>query len=209
MILFFIGPLGTTVVQSSGDALGPLVAGTGVGIGTYLAGATFGLNPLGDDRPQLPLLLLTTTETRSVVRGRVVAGLAIGIPVAVLVSLASALLGTALTYAIAFAVVGVGMCLAAALFAVGIGAVYPIYEVREFWGTETVVPSTLVMIGYMFIVGGGTIIGLITTWYTLTGHVTVTPVLGIGVGVYLLLTMGMSYGSYRYALRRYRRYAVG
>ena len=208
MILFFIGPLGTTVVQSSGDALGPLVAGTGVGIGTYLAGATFGLNPLGDDRPQLPLLLLTTTETRTVVRGRVFAGLAVGIPVAVFVSLASALLGTALKYAIAFAVVGVGMCLAAALFAVGIGAVYPIYEEREFWGTETVVPSTLVMIGYMFIVGGGTIIGLITTWYTLTGHVTVTPVLGIGVGVYLLLTMGMSYGSYRYALRRYRRYAV-
>jgi len=208
MILFLIGPLGTTVVQSSGDALGPLVAGTGVGIGTYLAGATFGLNPLGDDRPQLPLLLLTTTETRTVVWGRIVAGLAIGIPVVVLVSLVSVLLGTAPVSAIVFAAVGAGMCLAAALFAVGIGAVYPIYEEREFWGTETVVPSTLVMIGYLCVVGSGTTIGLSTTWYTLTGHVAVTPVLSIGVGAYLLLTIGMSYGSYRYALRRYRRYTL-
>ncbi|SDY85304.1 hypothetical protein [Halopenitus persicus] len=208
MILFFIGPLGTTVVQSSGDALGPLVAGTGVGIGTYLAGATFGLNPLGDGRPQLPLLLLTTTETRTVVRGRVVAGLAIGIPIAVLGSLASGLLGTSPIYAIVFAVVGVGMCFAAALFAVGIGALYPIYEEREFWGTETVVPSTLVMMGYLFIVGGGTIIGLIVTWYTLTGHISITPILSVSVGVYLLLTIGVSYGSYRYALRQYRGYTI-
>ncbi|WP_338742260.1 hypothetical protein [Haloplanus salilacus] len=208
MILFLIGPLGTTVVQSSGDTLGPLVAGTGVGIGTYLAGATFGLNPLGDDRPQLPLLLLTTTDTRTVVWGRVVAGLAVGIPIAVLVSLASIPLGTSPVSAIVFAAVGAGMCLGAALFAVGIGTLYPIYEEREFWGTETVVPSTLVMMGYTLVVGGGTTIGLITTWYTLTGHVAVTPVLSVGVGVYLLVTIGTSYGSYRYALRRYRRYAL-
>ena len=64
------------------------------------------------------------------------------------------------------------------------------------------------MIGYMFIVGGGTIIGLITTWYTLTGHISITPVLGGSIGMYLLLTIGMSYGSYRYALHRYQRYTV-
>jgi hypothetical protein len=209
MLLFFIGPLGTTVVQSSGDALGPLVAGTGIGIGTYLAGATFGLNPLGDDRPQLPLLLLTTTDARTVVRGRVLAGLAVGSPVAVLFALGSIPLGMATVNAVVFAAVGVGMCLTAALFAVGIGALYPIYDEREFWGTETVVPSTLVMIGYIFIVGGGAGIGLIVTWYTVTGHMTVTSALSIGVGVYLLLTIGLSYGSYRYALRRYRRYTVG
>jgi len=208
MILFYIGPLGTTVVQSSGDALGPLVAGTGVGIGVYLAGAAFGLNPLGEDRPQLPFLLLSAAEPRTLVRGRVCAGVAVGTTVAVLGSLASILLGTTPTSAVAFAAVGVVMCLAAALFAVGLGSVYPVYEAREFWGTETVVPSTLVMMGYMFVVGGGTIIGLISMWYTLAGHVTATPLLSIGIGVYLLLTAGSSYGSYRYALRRYRRYTV-
>jgi ABC-2 type transport system permease protein len=208
MAVFFIGPLGTTVVQSSSGSLGPLVAGLCIGIATYLAGATFGLNPLGEDRPQLPVLLLTPTDPPTLVRGRVLAGLAVACPIAVLGSLASILLGTAPVYAAVFAAVGLGMCLAAALFAVGIGAAYPIYEERQFWGTETVVPSTLVIMGYTFIVGVGTAIGLVTTWYLITGHIAVTPALGVGLTIYLLLTVGPSYGAYRYALRRYRRYTL-
>jgi len=205
-IVFFIGPIGTTVVQSSGDTIGVLVAGTGVGLGTVLAGATFGLNPLGDDRPQFPLLLLTTTSPRALVRGRLLAGAAVGLPVAVLAPVASVSLGTAVPRALAFAGVGVGTCLAAAMFALGIGAAYPVYEEREFWGTETVVPSTLVMIGYMFVVGGGTGLGLVVTWFAVTGNLVFTPVFLGGFGTYLLLTVGVSYGAYRYAIRRYRRY---
>jgi hypothetical protein len=207
MILFFIGPIGTTVVQSSGDALGVLIAGTGVGLGTFLAGATFGLNPLGDDRLQLPLLLLTTTSPRALVRGRLVAGLVVGLPIAVLVPLASVSLGTPVLRVLTFAGVGVGTCFAAAMFALGIGAAYPIYEGREFWGTETVVPSTLVMIGYLVVVGGGTVLGLIVTWFAVTGNLVLTPVAMSGLGVYLLLTVGVPYGAYRYAVRRYRRYS--
>ncbi|CCQ35155.1 hypothetical protein HLRTI_003205 [Halorhabdus tiamatea SARL4B] len=208
MAVFFVAPLGTTVVQSSDDAIGLLIAGMGVGLGTYLAGATFGLNPLGDDRPQLPLLLLTETNPRTIIRGRMLAGVAVGLPVAVLVPLGSILLGTSLTSVVAFAVVGLGMCLAAAMFAVGIGSAYPIYEEREFWGTESVVPSTLVMLGYLFVVGGGTILGLIVTWFAISGNLVVTPVFIVGVGLYLLVTVGVSYGSYRYAVRRYRRFTV-
>jgi hypothetical protein len=208
MAVFFIGPLGTTVFRSSGDALGPLVAGTGIGLGTYLAGATFGLNPLGDDRPQFPLLLFTETAPRTVVRGRVLAGLAVGLPVAVLVSLASILLGTTPLQAIVLGVVGGGMCLTASMFAVGIGSAYPIYEEREFWGTESIVPSTLVMMVYLFVVGGGTTLGLFATWFAVTGNLVLTPAFGVGFGVYLLVTIGASYGSYRYAVRRYRRYTI-
>ncbi|MFC7251567.1 hypothetical protein ACFQJ5_17275 [Halomicroarcula sp. GCM10025324] len=208
MALFFIGPLGTTVVQSSGDAIGPLISGTGVGLGTYLAGAAFGLNPLGDDRPQLPLLLLTETSPRTVTRGRLLAGLAVGLPVAVLVPLASLGLGTPPLYVLSFGLVGAGMCLTASMFAVGVGSAYPIYEEREFWGTESVVPSTLVMVAYLFVVGGGTALGLVVTWFGVTGNVSLTPVFGLGFGLYLLLTVGVSYGSYRYAVRRYRRYTV-
>jgi ABC-2 type transport system permease protein len=206
MILFFIGPVGTTVVQSSADAIGVLIAGTGVGLGTFLAGATFGLNPLGDDRPQLPLLLLTTTSPRAFVRGRLLAGIAVGLPIAVLIPLASVGLGTPVLRALAFAGAGIGTCLAAATFALGIGAAYPIYEEREFWGTETVVPSTIVMIGYLFIVGAGTVLGLLVTWFAVTGNLVLTPVFLVGFGVYLLLTGGVPYGAYRYAMRRYRRY---
>ncbi|MBB6646556.1 hypothetical protein [Halobellus ruber] len=207
VIVFFIGPVGTTIVQSSGDAIGVLVAATGVGLGTVLAGAAFGLNPLGDDRPQLPLLLLTTTEPRALVRGRVVAGAAVGLPIAVLAPLASVGLGTAVPRALAFAGVGVGTCVAAATFAPGIGAAYPIYEEREFWGTETVVPSTLVMIGYLFVVGGGTGLGLVVTWFAVAGNLVLTLVFLVGFGAYVTLIVGVSYGAYRYAIRRYRRYA--
>lgn len=208
MLVFMLGPVGTTVVGASGDGLGPLLAGTGVGLGTYLAGAAFGLNPLGDDRPQLPLLLLTETPPRTTLHGRILAGLTLGVPIAVIVPFATMALGTGPLRATGFAVAGLGMCLTAGLFAVGIGAAYPIYEEREFWGTESVVPSTLVMMTYFFIVGGGTLIGLLVVWFAVTGSLELTAILTVGVGVYLLLTVGVSYGSYRYAIRRYRRYVV-
>ena len=207
MIVFFLGPVGTTFVQSSGDALGALAAATGVGLATYLAGATFGLNPLGDDRPQLPLVLLSGTTPRTLVRGRVAAGVAISAPVAALFPAAALGLGAAPELAGAFAAVGLPMCVAASLFAVGLGASYPIYEEREFWGAETVVPSTLVMVAYLFVVGGGTVIGLLATWFVASGRLTATPLVAGGLSVYVLTTAGVSYGSYRYAVRRYRRYA--
>ena len=208
MILFFVGPLGTTAVQSSGDALGPLVGASGVGLGTYLAGATFGLNPLGEDRPQLPLLLLTRADRPTLLRGRVVAGLAVGLPVAIIAPLASLALGTTPAASVALAAVGTGTCLAAALFAVGLGAAYPVYDERKFWGTETVVPSTLVMFGYIFVVGSGTVIGVVVTWFAVTGTLALTPLSGVGIGAYLLVTGGVSYGAYRYALGRYERYEI-
>ncbi|MFD1600079.1 hypothetical protein [Halobellus rarus] len=207
MIVFFLGPVGTTFVQSSGDALGALAAATGVGLATYLAGATFGLNPLGDDRPQLSLVLLSGTTPRTLVRGRVTAGVAVSAPVAALVPAAALGLGAAPELAGAFAAVGLPMCVAASLFSVGLGASYPIYEEREFWGAETVVPSTLVMVAYLFVVGGGTVIGLLATWFVASGRLTATPLVAGGLSVYVLTTAGVSYGSYRYAVRRYRRYA--
>ncbi|GAA0524173.1 hypothetical protein SAMN04488066_10699 [Halorubrum aquaticum] len=205
---FFIPPFGTMFLEFSGDALGPLITGGGVVLATYLSGATFGLNPLGDERPQLPFLLLTETSSAALVRGRLLAGVAIGVPVAVLSSFVSILFGITVLQAVATAAVGVVMCLAAAMFAVGIGSAYPIYEEREFWGTETVVPSTLVMMVYLFVVGGGTVLGLFVTWFAVTGNVVLTPVFGVLFGTYLLLTSGVSYGSYRYALRRHRRYTL-
>ena len=208
MAVFFIAPIGSTITQSPGDGFGLITAGIGVGFGAYLAGATFGLNPLGDDRPQFPLLLLTQTAPRTLVRGRLLAGLAIGLPIATLVPLVSTLLGTPLLDAVVLAVTGVWMCLAAALFAVGLGAVYPIYDEREFWGTVTVVPSTIVMLVYLFVVTGGIVIGLLTTWYGLSGHLTATPLVLVGLGVYLTVTFGVSYGSYRYAVRCYQRYSL-
>lgn len=206
MVLVVLGPGVASIARSNGAA-GPLVAGVGALLGVYLAGATFGLNPLGDDRPQLPLLLLTRATPRTLVRGRVVAGLAVGVPVVVLATGGSVALGTPPLAAVALAAVGVALCLAASAFAVGVGAGYPVYETRAFWGTETVVPSTLVTLAYLAVVGVGTGLGLVATWFFASGTEPTPVVLG-AVGVYALLTVGTSYGSYRYAVRRYREYEM-
>ncbi|MFB6169106.1 MAG: hypothetical protein ABEJ43_09705 [Haloferacaceae archaeon] len=206
MVLVVLGPGTASVAQVDGPA-GPLVAGVGTLLGVHLAGATFGLNPLGDDRPQLPLLLLTRATPRTLVRGRVAAGLAVGVPVVLLATGGSVALGTPPLAAAALAVVGAALCLAASAFAVGVGAGYPVYETREFWGTETVVPSTLVTIAYLVVVGAGTAVGLVVTWVLAAGLEPTPLVLG-GLGVYALVTVVPSYGSYRYAVRRYRRYTV-
>jgi hypothetical protein len=208
MIVFFLGPLGTTFLDSSGDTLAVLLAGTGVAIGTYLAGATFGLNPIGDDRPQFPLLLLTPTRPRTLVRGRLAAGLAVGLPVAVLLPVATMAMGTPPLHAVAFATTGVGTCLAGGLLAVGLGAAYPVYEEREFWGTETVVPSTLVMMGYVFVAVPGTVLWLIVAWYVPDGSFPPALATVVGLTVLLAVTVGPAYGSYRYACRRYRQYEL-
>lgn len=207
VVVFFLGPIGSAFLQSSGDALGILVAGTGVGLGTYLAGATFGLNPLGDDRPQLPVVLLAGTDARTIVRGRVLAGVAVGLPVAVTVPAVGAGLGAQPTVTAAFAAVGALLCITAATFAVGVGAAYPVYEEREFWGSETVVPSTLVMLTYLAVVSGGTAIGLVVTWYGSSG-LTLTLTVVAGLAAYILLTLGIPYGCYRYAVRRYDQYTL-
>lgn len=209
-IVFFVGPFVGTTVQTGfgGEAMPLLLAGLGVVLGAYLSGATFGLNPLGDDRPQFPLLLLTETSPRVYVDGRLAAGLAVGLPVAVVVPLVSLTVDGAPVDGVAFALAGVGACLAAALFALGLGCLYPIYDARELWGTETVAPSMLVMMGYNLVVLGGASIGLVALWFALTGNLQLTTVAVVGLGLYLVLTVGLPLLSYRYAIRRYRRFAL-
>lgn len=107
-----------------------------------------------------------------------------------------------------FAAVGTGFSLLAALFALGLGCAYPTYEERELWGAETVAPSMLVLMGYSFVVIGGTIIGLGITWFGLTGNLVVTSILVGGLGVYLFLSVGVPILSYWYSQRRYRRYVL-
>jgi hypothetical protein len=209
MLVFLLGPLGGTFFQqSSSEGFPLLVAGAGVLFGVYLSGATFGLNPLGDDRSQLPLILLTETAPGTFLRARVLAGLVVGLPFVVLVPLASIPAGTRPLGGVTFAAVGTGFSLLAALFALGLGCAYPIYEERQLWGAETVAPSMLVLMGYSVVVIGGTIIGLVVTWFGLTGDLVVTGILVVVLGVYLLLSVGGSLLSYWYSQRRYRRYVL-
>lgn len=208
MLVFFAGPFLGGFTQGSGSDHALLLGGAGVVVGVYLAGATFGLNPLGDDRPVLPLVLLTETEPRTFLRGRLAAGLAVGVPVAVLAPLGSTALGASPLCALAFAVAGSGFCVTAGLFALGLGCAYPIYEKRKIWGAETVAPSTLVLLGYTSVVVGGAAIGLVFTFLGVTENFGPTGVVVVLLAVYLLLTLGVPYISYRYARQRYRKYTL-
>jgi hypothetical protein len=208
VIVFFVGPFGGALLESSGDGLLVLLGGVGVVLGVYVSGAAFGLNPIGDDRAQLPLVLLTRTDAATYLRGRIGAGLAVGLPLAVLAPV-GALATSSFPFAgVAFAVAGVGWCVAAALFALGLGCAYPIYEEREMWGVETVAPSMLVVMTYSFVVVFGTAIGLVVLWFLFAGDLTATGLLLAGVGLYLLVTVCIPAASYLYAVRRYRRYTV-
>ncbi|WP_251343806.1 hypothetical protein [Haloplanus halophilus] len=209
MLLFVAGPaLGSAVGGGESGRLPLLAAGTGTAVGVYLSGATFGLNPLGDDRPHLPLLLLAETPPRTHLRGRAAAGLAVGLPVATLVPLGTVPLGTPPAVGLGFAALGVGLSVVAAGFALGLGCAYPIYESRELWGAETVAPSTLVLLCYSFVVLGGTATWLVLGWLTLSGGLAPSVLLAGALAVLGTLSVGTAAASYRYARRRYRRYVL-
>ncbi|WP_432765060.1 hypothetical protein [Halobaculum litoreum] len=82
------------------------------------------------------------------------------------------------------------------------------YEEREFWGAETVVPSTLPMLVVLFVVFGGTLVGTGATVVLTTGAVAPRVAAVVAFAVYLCFTVGVSGASYRYAVRRYRTYTL-
>jgi hypothetical protein len=207
MIVFLIGPLGSAAQQAS-SGIAPIVGGSGVVIGVYLSGATFGLNPLGDERPQLPLLLLTETPPQTFLLGRLLAGLAVGLPIATLVPILAFSASAYPWLGPFFALLGVGFCLAAGLLALGLGCAYPIYEERKLWGAETVAPSMLVLAGFSTVATTGTGIGLAIVWATLTGELRITMLYVAGTISYLLATIGVPLASFRYAARRYGSYTL-
>jgi hypothetical protein len=208
VLVFVAGPtLGPLLGGHDGGGLAPLVAGTGTAVGVYLAGATFGLNPLGDDRPRLPLVLLVETTPRTVLRGRATAGLAVGLPVAVFVPIGTVALGTPPGVAVAFVALGTALAAVATGFALGLGCAYPIYEERELWGAETVAPSMVVLFGYSLVTLGGTVTWLVVVRTGLAGGAPSVPFVG-ALLVFALLTVVPSMLSYRYALCRYREYTL-
>lgn len=133
-----------------------------VGAGAVLAGVTFCLNPLGDDRDQLPLVLTSVQSTASLLRGRVVAGSVIGLPVAAL-ALVIAPFGPELLPSVAVVAAAAVVVPSAAGVALGVGAFSPQFERREYVNVERAHPSQLVLFGYLFGCGllfGGGVFGL-------------------------------------------------
>lgn len=198
-LLFGALAMGASVFTDPRSArlIGP---GAAFVVGVTLAGAAFCLNPLGDDRDQLPLLLTSTRSTAVLLRGRALAGAVPGL----------AVVGIGVLLAVAFydppTAVGLALLAPVVAFAgagtaLGVGALVPKFERREYMSVERSHPSMVAVVGFFF---GGTAVGsvgVLLVWWTAQG---VSPApLAVGWALYLAVVVGTGVGGYRYAVRTF------
>lgn len=170
--------------------------------GGILAGGAYCLNPLGDDRDQFPLLFTSAPSTAVLLRGRVLAGLALALPIAVgggfALGVAS---GTSIASVSAASVFAVGFSLAGAGTALGVGAVVPRFDRREYMSVERAHPSTMALLGFFF---GGLVVGAIGLFLVVATVDGGQPLLSlVGWAVYLGVVGVVAGGGYAYAVRRF------
>lgn len=182
---------------ASATAMAP---GGGVVLGGAFAGAAFCLNPLGDDRDQLPLLLSSVRSTGVLLRGRALAGATVGLAFAAIGIAGGSFTGDYLRLA-GFAGFAVLFVAGATGTALGLGALFPRFERREYMNVERAHPSTVLVIVYFFgtVVMG--VLGAILVTVTVSDGVD-ELVLG-GWAVYLVVTAVTGLGGYLLAVRRF------
>jgi len=181
-------------------SLGP---GAAVVAGATLSGATYCLNPMGDDRDQLPLLLTSTASTRHLLRGRVLGGVVLGSAVALGVGVPLGVLGDPPLRVLGRTLLTPVLLLAAAGTALGIGAVVPKFERSEYMNVERAHPSTIAMLGYFFGTLAVVATGLVLLWLTVDDGLGL--VLAGGWIAYLAVISTTGVGGYVYAVRKFDR----
>ncbi len=176
-----------------------------VTFGAVLAGATYCLNPMGDDRDQLPLVLTSVKSTAALLRGRITAGSVLGFACAA-VGLPLGLLGPEPVSTVAAVATAPAAVPAAAGAALGIGAFSPQFERREYVSVERAHPSQLVLFGYLFaggVVFGGGVFGL---WLAV-GAVRSGNLAPLWAGIVALVALAIWSGlgaiGYLYAVSRF------
>lgn len=176
-----------------------------VTFGALLAGVAFCLNPMGDDRDQLPLVLTSVASTAALLRGRVAAGSAIGLGLAA-VGLPLGLLGSEPVSTLVAVGTGPVVIPAAAGAALGVGAFSPQFERREYVNVERAHPSQLVLFGYMFAAGlvfGGGVFGLwLAAGAVQSGNLALLWA-GVIALIALVLWAGLGTIGYLYAVSRF------
>ncbi|MUV89396.1 hypothetical protein GJ629_05335 [Halapricum sp. CBA1109] len=199
-LLFGAFGLVASAVQDPESLLfsGPITLFVG---GVTLAGAAYCLNPLGDDRDQLPLLLTSTASTAVLLRGRALAGTALGlVPAAVIAGPVSAV-SFSPAFALGQTLLAVVLSLAGSGTALGLGAIAPKFERREAMGVERPHPSNIAVFGLLFGGIGVGLAGLGLVWWTLSGAS--LAIVGIAWVVYLLVVSAIGAAGYAYALRTF------
>jgi hypothetical protein len=205
IFLFLLFPLGGVVVADPG-AIPLVAAGAALFVGTLLSGGAFGLNPLGDESDVLPALLVTGVGGRRLIRGRLLAGLALGLPLAVPGAI-GVWVGLDLSprAGLGLLVGTPALSVAVGCIALGLGCAVPKFETESVFGVETVHPSQIPLLVYVY---GGLVV-------VPAGLALVAAPVGDFVGgslhltalaAYALVVGGLAGGGYHYAVRRVGRY---
>lgn len=205
VFLFMLFPL-TGVVVAEPGAIPAVASGTALVFGALLSGAAFGLNPLGDEGDVLPGLIVTGVGGRRLVRGRLLAGLSVGLPLA-LVGAVGLWLSLALDARVGLGLLaGVGpVAVAAGCVALGMGAAVPKFESEEIFGVETVHPSRIPLLLYVY--GGLVAVPLGLALVALPLDTVDRSLHLAALGAYAVVVGGVAVGSYVYAVRRVDRHA--
>ncbi|WP_161606898.1 CPBP family intramembrane glutamic endopeptidase [Natronolimnohabitans innermongolicus] len=190
----------TVLTEGSGilAALGAAIAALGV----LLAGGAVGLNPLGDEGSMLDQLVLSAFSPETFVHARLLAGVALGLPLALV---GTALLGLGALTPTETLAVGATLVLsvpASGAVALGIGTLLPQSEpgtVLERF--ESRPPEKLAMFVHGLLIAA--LVGA-AVWLTLADLESTTR--GIGLAVVAATTLLAADGSYRFARRGFAEY---
>ncbi|QLG49186.1 hypothetical protein [Natrinema halophilum] len=192
----------------------------------WAAGVLFTLNPLGDLGPALPAVLTSTLTGRQAIRGRMLAGSLIGVPLALVVSVAFGVVSPlSLEHTAVLAVGTTAGAVATPALATGIGSTFPRFgSVKLTNNREAVMPSKTAFLVYTLAIALPTgaavvlyleapelIAGLISGLAALTplSEITVSA-RAITIGAWAVLIGGLiaPVVSYRYAIEGFDWYTL-
>lgn len=177
--------------------LGP---GALVVVGAALSGGMYCLNPLGDDRDQLALVLTSVRSPDVMLRGRAVAGVAAGLAFAWGLAIPLGLVAGDPVAVLARTLFAPLLLAAGAGTALGMGALVPKFERSEYVSVERAHPSVLITMAYLI---GAMVVGIVGL--LLVGWVAGSPTLAHGafLAVYIAVVVGIAVGGYLVAVARF------
>lgn len=148
--LFMTFPIAQYAVQHPRSPVVPLFVAV---LGAFLAGGTFGLNPLGMEGSMLPTIATTPSPGRPVVHARLLAGVLLWLPLTILLVVVTGLFSTLDVVSVSFVVtITLGLVWLSCTLGLALGCASPRFErVRAFGGVEAPTPTTVALLGHSFL----------------------------------------------------------
>lgn len=182
--------------------------------GAWATGALFALNPFGDEGAVLPVTVISGVGGRRFVRGTLLPGLAVGLPVTLALTVGAGVLSPlALSETLLLAGAATALCFGAAGIAVGAGTAFPKFERTSVTRSRKVVMPGLYAFGAYSLVlvvlaspGLGAV--ALPALGLLDGGPPGVAVVAAGAGLTALLAGGAGFLGYRYAAGRFDEYTV-